>query len=57
MTKITYTYNKIKSIEIMLNDLLDTAVIIPNRKLYFDILKVKEELLNNAQFQRLKYES
>ncbi len=57
MKRIVYPYSRIKSIETMLNDLLHTALIIPDRNVYFHILKVKEELLNNEQFRRLNYES
>ena len=48
--KITYSKRTIKEVVQHLTQMLDKAVILPNRELYFDILNVRERLSNSKQF-------
>ncbi len=47
---ITYTRTTINQVVLHLNQMLDKAVILPNRELYFDILNVRERLTKSSQF-------
>jgi len=47
---ITYTRTTINEVVLHLTQMLDKAVILPDRELYFDILNVRERLSKSKQF-------